>query len=502
LVGTGEIEGENKFGPARWISPVKFCMIFESFFFHNEHLRWNLGWATPNYAGSFLVSLTVFFWAFRQRKIWVAIDLVGEAALYFLLTKTYSRGAFLALGVAAGYFIAARGIATFKEQWRKWLARLVVVGGCVFYTGFFERLAPQHLTDDGAVVNRLSLWRGGLSMVAQSPLGGWGPGESGRAYMNWFQDIDRSEAYTTMVNSYLHIAVEYGLLWLGVILFLLLALLSLGWTNVRRGADERGLEEPPRWLSDAKVSAGACLMAWAIGNLFTTLWIEPRLWIVPSVAIILIVWPASTVSPRRLCWAGLIGGGGAIITCALLFLTGVALSSKQGVNVSLRRDVVLLESSANPTDGSIKVWNVWPDKKVLGRSPGKELRRLFLETPELRCLVVHKAEAKNQDDVYSGRNIILLGEQCERFTAERRGEQQPLQWILVHPTSSPPMSANASPKQSISLLVLLPEIDELGLNAAWRAWAETIGARVIVSPNVGLDIRAAWPEVIQKIAVL
>jgi len=477
-------------------------MIFESFFFHNGHLRWNLGWATPNYAGVFLVTLVVFFWVINGKKAWVAVGLGWEAVLYLLLAKTYSRGALVALGVAAACFIFARGLTTLKVQWRPWLVRLIVVGGCVFGTGFFDRLAPQHLTEDGAVVNRLSLWRGGLSMVVRSPLHGWGAGEAGRAYMNWFQDIDRSEGYTTMVNSYLHIAVEYGLPWLGVIFFLLLALLLLGWNDARRSADERGLEEPHGVLSDAKVAAGACLMAWAIGNLFTTLWIEPRLWIVPSVAIILIVWLSSTVSFRRLCRVVVVAGGGAFITCALLFLTGVALSSKQEVKVSQRRNVVLLASRKNPTDGSIIAWNVWPDKKVLGRTPGKELRRLFLEMPRRRCLVVHKVEAQTQDDAFSDGNIILLGEQCERFTADMRDDRPPRQWLLVHPTTSPRTPANISPKQAISLVVLLPEIDELGLNAAWRAWAETIGARVIVSPNVGLDIRAAWPEVIQKIGVL
>jgi O-antigen ligase len=214
---------------------IPFAFVFDGHFFRGEHLRWNLDWPTPNYAGAFLVTLLCFAWIPGKSVLWRAALVTGEATGYFLLANTYSRGATIAFGSAAVYFVIAQGWAQWWVTWRIWMLRFLLFTGCVIGTGLSSRLIPKTLSADGAVTHRLELWRGGLEMVAAAPLRGWGAGESGRAYMNWFQDVDRNEGFTTMVNSYLHVGVEHGLAILGGAVFGLAGLLVLAWQISRLG---------------------------------------------------------------------------------------------------------------------------------------------------------------------------------------------------------------------------------------------------------------------------
>ena len=262
-------------------------MIIEQVFFYNGIPRWNLGWATPNYAGAFLATLICFLWAIQGKKYQRHVGAVGllvESVLYFSIAKTYSRGALLALVVGAIFTLGASVFRTRTPQWRVWLLRAVILVACLIGTGFLGRVDPGYLASDGAVANRLELWRSGLEMIACAPWGGWGAGESGRAYMNWFQDIARSEQYTTMVNSYLHVGVEYGLPVLASLLLGSASILVIAWRGATQGDVVSG-------------AAGASLSAWVTANLFTTLWIKTALWIVPSIATVMIIWRGAGAAP-------------------------------------------------------------------------------------------------------------------------------------------------------------------------------------------------------------
>lgn len=50
-------------------------IFIEGEFFSGGHLRWNLGWPTPNYAGAFLVTLLVL--AFVFFRLALAPDVSG-----------------------------------------------------------------------------------------------------------------------------------------------------------------------------------------------------------------------------------------------------------------------------------------------------------------------------------------------------------------------------------------------------------------------------------------
>ena len=107
--------------------------------------------------------------------------------------------------------------------------RLSGIGILLWLTDFLWRIEPGYVSQDVSAGNRLTLWKGGLQMIATSPLEGWGRGKSGDGFMHWFQPLDANEAYAGMVNSYLHVGVEYGLpVLLGVLVaFFTLVILSL-----------------------------------------------------------------------------------------------------------------------------------------------------------------------------------------------------------------------------------------------------------------------------------
>ncbi|MDR1281881.1 MAG: O-antigen ligase family protein [Opitutaceae bacterium] len=89
--------------------------------------------------------------------------------------------------------------------------RIAIAMTCLFASSFADRLTPAYTREDRSALNRVDLWKGGLELVADSPLHGWGRGQSGASFMHWTQQIGRDEGYLSMVNSYLTVAVEAGL---------------------------------------------------------------------------------------------------------------------------------------------------------------------------------------------------------------------------------------------------------------------------------------------------
>ena len=72
--------------------------------------------------------------------------------------------------------------------------------------------STEALGQDASVGNRMELWNSALQMAAEN-VHGFGSGQSGEQYMQWYQPLDRQEGYRTMVNSYLTFLVEQG--WFG-----------------------------------------------------------------------------------------------------------------------------------------------------------------------------------------------------------------------------------------------------------------------------------------------
>lgn len=414
--------------------------------------------------------------------------LLVELALWFALCKTYSRGSLAGVVSACVFFATVVGFQGPSNRIRRLLDfaawRIIAAIALLFVTGFWVRITPQYATADRAVGNRLELWQSGLSMMASAPVSGWGRGESGRAYMNWFQPIERTERYSTMVNSYLHAGVEYGIVALGLIVA---ATVFIVFQSIRPGGSESGIRRRIR------VVAGATVVSWAVVNIFSTLWIDWRLWILPTIAILLLA--PFTLKIRRWCLP--LGAG---LACGLVVATGLALSGRallppDGLRVTAPGDgVVRIEKGHRP----LRFWQVRMDQEVLGRAPGKEIRRWIksLDTP---ChVVVHAGFAHDGVQAEKRTGTILFGRQAKDGLHSIPGASGNV--VIVHPVGRPP-AEELHKEIADGVVVLLPEIDEAGNQPAWKRWARQVNARVFITPGVGTDIRAVWPEVWKQLSL-
>lgn len=472
-------------------------MIIEGEFLSSAQLRWNLGWPTPNYAGAFLamlLSLAFIFSRCRFRWLVFLIEVCGV----FLLTKTYSRGAVVAYGAAWLFgFCSSRCLAYSMERW-VWLARVCVLALLSFVAGFSWSRTGGAIPDttpitqiDGSVSNRLMLWKGGIRMIGAAPVTGWGAGESGGVYMNWYQDLDRDEGYTTTVNSYLHVAVEHGVLLLMVVLFCLITVMLIAWLVVRKNEGRERVSSALR-RSDWALGAGASLAAWAVANVFTTLWIDPRLWVIPGLSCCILL---------CLAWRGKTGVFKlAVVVAACAAVVATAALYGLGRGLMARGDLIVYPTGVGaitigPAKKGQPEWYAWPDSSVLGATPGKEFRRWLMEedAPRIRLTVFSPISGPEETGSARINGVLLFGRQVERVGRSVPARCEAL-WI-IHPTVAPcEIDPSRLPKE---VTVVLSEIDEIGNETAWHSWAHRFGGKVLVSPGCGLDIRSAWPNILR-----
>lgn len=501
-------------------------MILDGEFFSGGHLRWNLGWPTPNYAGAFLATVLALAFAFSGSR-WRWATLTVETGGLFLLAKTYSRGAVVAWGLAWLFgVLASRG---WRDPGQRvvWMVRVGVLTVMILAVGFGwsraggsgdgtrgtstsaaaklwrdksdgptgERVAGikqsgvELATEDGSVVNRLVLWRGGLKMIAAAPLTGWGAGESGRAYMNWYQDLDRDEGYATMVNSYLHVAVEHGLPLLAVVLWVGVWLLATAWSGARDGTDDCIGRAVGITRSTLAAASGASLVAWMAANIFTTLWIEPRLWILPAVVGIWLAWNVRRTKGPGLGSLTGVSMVAAVFAAGGLYSVGLWLLGSQPLSCIPGGNVSVVLASVGPAR---EIWHAWPDPAVLGATPGKEFRRwLYRESTDVRLIVHRVAPLQPGEAPAAAKGVMLFGRQAERLGRDFSLDCREL-W-LIHPSGAPPLLGELANQPSPKTTVILPQIDEVGNSLAWRRWAAYTDAQIIESLGSGQDIRAVWP---------
>jgi len=456
-------------------------MLIESDFFVGEQLRWNLGWASPNYAGAFVAMLLALGFGFSRSR-WCGYGFVLELGGFFLLAKTYSRGALVAWGVAWLFgVISTGGLLKSRERWL-WFGRIVGLGLILHCVGFQWSRAEAALSAavpaDRSVGNRLALWKGGLKMIAATPLQGWGVGESGRAYQQWFQAIEREERFTTMVNSYLSVAVERGLPTLAVVLFILWTPVLCAWRFARRG-------------NVLAMAAGAVAVTWLVANGFSTLWIEWRLWIVPCIAyaLLALVWAGAWRAQYKVIG---IAGGFATVTALGLYAAGGGLGRNEGLGIYPKREGIVIASRHE----DLAQWDVWPDAAVLGEFWGKELRRGLTDEGLALRLVVHSVWGESRAvPSDSAKGVMLLGKQAARVSRLQFPASCEV-LAIIHPTALPPSETGSLPER---VIVVFPEIDEVGNRLAWERWSEEQEAEFIVTRGSGVDARWVWSAVLSAV---
>ena len=462
----------------------------EGVYFFGEYVRWNLGWNNPNQAGAFIAMWLPWIWGtfdlreiqnkFYSRFLFTSV-LIVEAVLWFLLSKTYSRGALLAAVMGAlvyGVFIRTKSVG-------HWSFRLAMVCGIVIATGLFGRIDPNYVTQDDSSMNRLTLWKGGLQMISASPWKGWGIGRSGQDYMHWFQPFDSNLEFGGMVNSYLHVAVERGLPVLGVCVALAAGLLILSCRIARRQGRAYSLT----------ASAGACLCVFFVANVFSTLWIFPNLWWVPGFAGLWILARFASHDARGRCGKAALMGATLVFSVAILTSFIMELINSK----NLKQTAIRLSGNkviCGPTEGSHGTLILLPDSSVLGERWGKEIRRLSIRFPDVSIIVPQKRSANIRELISSDSNkvaVIACGNTAANALMYRSSNPN-FHLILVHPTGKPPFIA----VPLMEITVFVPELDTARWGHRWMFACRRNGWDCHVNKGVGQDARVVWPDIMDQ----
>lgn len=501
-------------------------------YYSGDYLRWGFGLDNPNKAAAVLAALIPLVWGiaklFSGRGGWRWLCRVllwfVVLALAVGLLGTFSRGGIIAAiaglawmfvgakrlagttsvssGVKGGlsgvglqrttadeprssnYVVACTEVVRPKIRFRGgWavvgISALVGLAGAAWRMGIFDRFAG--IGSDASVWNRLELWKAGLAMVWDMPQG-WGGGNAGSAFMEWYQPLGSDEGYRTMVNAPLTLLVEHGL-WR----FTLGASLAGGlfaWAGGIPGytvLSNRKHMQRLQWESLRCGTAGS-LVASLVAGLFTTTW-EER-WVLGATGLaagILLAGRAGRLWPG----SGLKGVGAMVTVCAsvplsLVLGVGLAFPWSDGLEREFHDGEVGLY--VRPTGADIRAapkFVMVPDRAVTGERPGRIARELALGCGATVGVVL---DPKKLAEVEALRVVMLCGERVWGAAIAVPGDARVF------------FLAPASPNGAGDELVLhpgeiwIPEIEEDGRTSWWRTEGARLGVPVQDLPGVGTRI--------------
>lgn len=349
--------------------------------------RWSLGYKSPNKAGFLcaevvLVALgAAFFW--RRRKCLAVLGALGACCAFYVLFRTESRGALVALVV--GLLVMA--VCRFRQRfgWKRLVAALGAIAVGVAILVSVGQAEARHESDS----QRIRIWKSVPCMMVDSPCG-WGLGNSGVAYTCWYQPPTEFKIVRTLVNSHLTWLVELG--WLGrfayltVLVGVCLFLLILAW---------RGANPLP----------AALFCSFATAGMFNSVMEAYTLWLLPiaSVVMFLRVRPKGEMVRFALISLGA-GAAAAVCVLAAIAIVGVCTRQAPPLRASGSRVVV---------NGTIANTWVVDDGVVLGRGfIGKELRMFYAAFPDETPLGV----VWNVKDIPpEARHVVLAGKKGREF---------------------------------------------------------------------------------------
>jgi len=417
-------------------------------------MDWGLG--NPNKTASLIAILMVAVWSFaylRSRLFWLSLALFS--ALGICLVHTFSRG-----GVVAAFCGLLPMIVCLRRPWP--IKRIVgvilafsLILSASMYLQAHERYAQGIGAEDRSISNRFVLWKAAPTMMVNAP-GGWGIGQSGKAYMDWYQPLDRNESYRTLVNSHLTWLVEFG--WPARFLYIFgwLAVFLLCWPTQQN-----------RWLS---IPLGIWITLFT-GASFSSVAESIWLWIVPAIALVwVIVWRTRTPAwPDKRTW---------LIPPALAAATLISIILVAPPSAVRKVGNALLAGEGVPA-----TWVV-VDPKVLGKSYPRPLREYLSRNPRLACGLVEEF-----DDLPHGAltDVIVLTGQPERSRQIDEKLQSVKSLTLLNPAFSP--SGRALPKGA-NIRVVVGEFAQTSSSSDWRSITN-----VDILVGVG-DFISDWPRIV------
>ena len=258
---------------------------------------------------------------------------------------------------------------------------VLVLTAFSFKLNAHERFGQGVTVEDRSITNRLELWKATPAMMVDAP-GGWGIGNSGNAFMRWYQPTQRTERYRTLVNSHLTWLVEIGwpLRFLYVFAWGAVCMLCLPTTEVRWYAVPLGI-----WFS------------FGVAAFFSSVAENVWLWIIPwlSLAAVLLNRLGTMRWPRPLAW-------GVPVCLASLFCVCVWFAGHRRTEISGSKDLVVVDKNAP------LVWLVVDERILGGHGYAKSLREHFAENPNDEGVGVVQSLASLPVNL-SGKTVVVAG---------------------------------------------------------------------------------------------
>ncbi len=174
--------------------------------------RFKLWYKNPNAAGILLAELALLSLALLMFRP-VVLKLIGVAGALicsFGVACTESRSAMLGLMFGFGCLFAVHARQLFNRR-NVIIASVLcaVFVAAVWMGGFADRFTVKLLAEGQSSISRLPIWAEVPKMIVAAPFG-WGIGQSGLAYMNWFQPLDRGHAVLGLISTHLTWLAELG----------------------------------------------------------------------------------------------------------------------------------------------------------------------------------------------------------------------------------------------------------------------------------------------------
>lgn len=358
--------------------------------------RVRLWFVNPNDAGTLFaeiaVTALVLFFARRRKVVCFTMAVllsVGGMCGVFL---TGSRGALVAAVLGMGILILSR-----IRSLLNWKATVVLLGvfcllaGGIWLSPYRERFTSGlvALEEGGSNGRRLEMLKVAPVMLSCAP-GGWGFGESGRAYVDWFHEGD-DLVCRDLVSSHLTACVEggwlftwgYGLAWLFV--------LGLSFVHSWRGGSPAAL---------------VSLASFAAAGFFNPSFYVWSLWVIPLVATALTFRRRLLVGRRLcLCLALFCSVLAAVVTVVVVTY---GKSAELAVSVAKSGGVTEINGRANGVyvvdDGFALNGGFW-------WLQGQEIRAWFEEHSEVSAGFVRDIA----DLPCDARKVVLVGKSGEAF---------------------------------------------------------------------------------------
>jgi len=448
------------------------------FAFDRSH-RLLLRFVSPIEAGIFIAAIIPWIrftpWSASKPlgKFLTITSFAVEVTLLYLLSCTGSRGPMLALMVAYAVEI---GLCFRTKDYRHGKILLLRSGMAalalvlfVSLAGFGGRFAEAAAFTDGSIHNRLEILKNAHPLLLLNPVSGVGWGWAGHHYSQWFEPQQLRYLYNSLSNEYLQIGTELGLPLFFIILTCICMVLVAPWFQSAPQSGVRATLVRKAYCSFVIFAA----VSWTTTYHYSTTLVVMTLIVFAMCVGLTKIW---------LKWRTLVAG----IIGALCVIAAFLLIPPPATNVCAamrNHNIVELENITAPQAHATNIL-IFVDKDVLGQVYGQTLRLMLGHPPFDGNMLVALPFATTPLHYPDGADVcIAFGSSIT--TSPMASLPLLRQLIIAHPTVRPPEKLPAAG----SIRVILPAIDEAGVNESWLRFCRDKKIPVTMTPNCGLDVQ-------------